>query len=636
MTNIQKKYSHKILLLRTMSERAIPAFVFFALSLIILSCNPNNHHPGLLFKNSDLPALRKNAESEEGKAILRQLRDRLNEPAEALFIGSYASGYAFLYQLSGDIRYADSSRYFTELTFRDSLLFESSRETGEGKGIPLWNSDYKEIYRAPNLIGIALAYDMCYNAWDKQFCKKVAAELAEKGAAVIDGGGKGYNDKAWSNWQGTTKGAGGLAMLAIEKDGVQNIDVPGYLQKASDGMNAHLQWLSTKGWTPEGFNYLRYELCSGVLPFLQVWEHVKGEKIFADKAKWFLPFFTMKSIVRDKKLYIPMYGLGNPWWNTDRWRSGDWVMGMGITPPEFLPSVKWTFDKSFGLEGDSTFNIFKPYDAIFALLNYPFNIETENPGKILEHMWVDSVGGYYIFRNRWKDADDFVITLSSNILAKPASHSFRDAGSFRISGLGADWAVRPEKSQLMEGKNYENHVLVKGATNWPGAKTIYCKSFPEGSGSLVFDMTKSYYGGEHYRDTVNLGIESSRSFAVDYSMKSGVAAVVVVADKFKNGGTKTWQMHTGAGRIEIKKNEFYLRQSDEIFLKGTFLFPPVPEIKFDYLTNTISATSANHFLVVMTIQKGVAPSVWWKSGGFPSSFSVGEQTFAIENNRIQF
>jgi len=608
----------------------------FVLLLVMQSCNQQKNHPHLLFHRADANSLKQNATTEEGQAILIQLKKRLDEPPEALLVGSYAAGYAFLYQLTGEMQYAVKARHYTELTLGDSILFDSSHEATGGKGIPLWNSDYKEIYRAPNVVGIALAYDMCYNTWDKKFREKVAAELAEKGAAIINGGGKGYNDKAWSNWQGTTKGAGGMAMLAIENDGLKNIDVPVYLQKALDGFKAHLEWLSPRGWTPEGFNYLRYELCSGVLPFLQAWQHVKGESLLPEKTKWFLPFFTMQSIVREKNLYNPMYGLGSPWWNTDRWRSGDWAMGMGITPPEFLPAAKWTFDQAFALEGNSTFNIFKPSDAIFALINYPFNLKSENPEKMLDKMWIDQEGGYYIFRNRWRDANDFVITLSSNILAKPASHSFREAGSFRISGLGADWAVRPEKSPVMGGNDSENHVSVPGATNWLGAKTIYCNSFSDGSGSIVLDMTKAYFGGEHYRDSVNLGIEATRSFCVDYGCTDSIGAVIVIADKFNGGETKTWQMHTSEEQIEIKGNEFYLYHSSDISLKGTFLYPQNPEIKFDPVTKTISATSGDHFLVVMTVQASVPPSVAWKTGKFPSSFTVGGKVYVIENNQIQF
>jgi len=615
--------------------RLVSMFAPFFFLLVMQSCNQQKTHPSLLFHRTDVNNLKKNAETEEGQAILIYLKKRLREPPEALLLGSYAAGYAFLYQLTGEMQYAVKSRHYTELTLGDSILFDSGYDITGGKGIPLWNSSYKEIYRAPNVVGIALAYDMCYNVWEHKFRRKVAEELAEKGAAIIDGGGKGYNDKAWSNWQGTTKGAGGMAMLAIENDGMKNINVPVYLQKVLDGFKAHLEWLSPRGWTPEGFNYLRYELCSGVLPFLQAWLHVKGESLFPEKTKWLLPFFTMQSIVREKKLYNPMYGLGSPWWNTDRWRSGDWAMGMGITPTEYLPAAKWTFDQAFALDGDNTFNNFKPSDAIFALINYPFNLKSENPERMLDKSWIDQEGGYYIFRNRWKDANDFVITLSSNILAKPASHSFREAGSFRISGLGADWAVRPEKSHVMGGADYENHVSASGTTNWFGAKTIYCKGFSNGSGSIVLDMTKACYGGRSFRDYVNLGIEATRSFCVDYGCADSIGAVIVIADKFEGGGTKTWQMHTSEEEIEIKGNEFYLHHSAGASLKGTFLYPRAPEIKFDPLTKTISAISGDHFLVVMTIQAGVPPSVACKTGEFPSSFTVGGKIYIIENNKIQ-
>jgi hypothetical protein len=98
---------------------------------------PAGEHPRLLFRKSDLPALRRKARSDEGRAILERLRYLLDgqdgetmtkvfskathaymgggyknmvvdEPGVYTF--SHAAGYGLLYQLTGEKKYADFGR----------------------------------------------------------------------------------------------------------------------------------------------------------------------------------------------------------------------------------------------------------------------------------------------------------------------------------------------------------------------------------------------------------------------------------------------------------------------------------------------------------------------------------------------
>ena len=94
-------------------------------------------HPRLLFRKADVPALRKKAETPEGRAIIARLRHLLDgngetfpenvSPAtkgypgpgkyQGLYISEqgyltigHAAGYGLLYQLTGDKKYADLGR----------------------------------------------------------------------------------------------------------------------------------------------------------------------------------------------------------------------------------------------------------------------------------------------------------------------------------------------------------------------------------------------------------------------------------------------------------------------------------------------------------------------------------------------
>jgi hypothetical protein len=102
-------------------------------------------HPRLLFRKSDLPALRAKAKTPEGEAIINRLRVQLdgakgdsmpklpsgqpntNENAKdgddanvtvGLYTLSHVAGYGLIYQLTGDKKYADLGRKCMELALK--------------------------------------------------------------------------------------------------------------------------------------------------------------------------------------------------------------------------------------------------------------------------------------------------------------------------------------------------------------------------------------------------------------------------------------------------------------------------------------------------------------------------------------
>ncbi len=593
-------------------------------------------HPRLLFTEADIPALKSKSKTPEGIAIISQLEKRLAEPVDALFVGAYAAGYAFLHLLTDNPEYAKLSQQFAEMTINDDVLFQSGDgDTKDPSGIPLWNSNYKEIYRSQNIIGLALAYDLSFHVWDETFRMKIVRELEEKTSLLIDGGGHGYNDKPWSNWQGITKGSGLFAALAISGDSGLSDAFDGYLQKAEEGLKAHLDHLGERGWTPEGFNYLRLALCTGIFPALQAYAHTMQKPLIdANMVDWFLPFFTMNGLVIKDTLYQPMHGTGNFVWNTDRWRSGDWVMGMGTVPAKFLPAILWTFDPVFGLSGDQTFNIFKPYDAIFAMVNYPLDQQPANPAEVLDRVWVDEKAGYYVFRNGWQDENDIVVSIHANKLAKPASHSFRDAGSFRISGLGTHWAIRPVHHEAKVITDFENRVVIENATNWLGAETTHFQKKSDGSGSISLKMDSSYFGGSRLKDKVDLGIKANRSISVDFSGKSGAEALLAIVDRFEGGGDKIWQMFTHEDAVEIVNNQFTISASNGATLRASFVYPPNVELNFDATHKLIKASSSDHFFVIMTLQKGAIPAIDTDFNIWENGAKVGDLEIKFDKDNI--
>lgn len=101
-------------------------------------------HPRLLFRRQDLPALRAKMDKPLGRAAL----ERMNT----------AAGLALKYQLTGDAQYAEQVR---------EKVVEHMADTNNGSKMVrarVWGWRLEQV---------ALAYDMCYDAWDEDFRREV-------------------------------------------------------------------------------------------------------------------------------------------------------------------------------------------------------------------------------------------------------------------------------------------------------------------------------------------------------------------------------------------------------------------------------------------------------------------------------
>ena len=116
-------------------------------------------HPRLLFRKADIPALRKKAETPDGKAIIARLKVILGggeamptvfskEPAvntggknitypPGAFTISHGAGFGMLYQLSGDKKYANLARQCVEKLFEGQVDTDTALQPVDpGHGLP--------------------------------------------------------------------------------------------------------------------------------------------------------------------------------------------------------------------------------------------------------------------------------------------------------------------------------------------------------------------------------------------------------------------------------------------------------------------------------------------------------------------
>ncbi len=146
-------------------------------------------HPRLLFREQDLPELRERMDTPLGRAAMERM--------------DTAAGLAFKYQLTGERDYADRAR---------KLIVKHMDDTSSGsKGVRsrVWGWRLEQV---------ALAYDMCYDAWDEAFRDEVQEYILDWGNRLMDNPSFMHGEIQWhmaSTYPGTIYYGAAMAALAV-------------------------------------------------------------------------------------------------------------------------------------------------------------------------------------------------------------------------------------------------------------------------------------------------------------------------------------------------------------------------------------------------------------------------------------
>lgn len=587
----------------------------------------SQEHPRLAFRKEQLEEIRNKAKTETGKLILNQLKQSLNNEifynGYVLNGGSHAAGYCFLAILNNDQKMANKGWEITQKSIN------KSRET-----------KYRVLELSQLVSGIALAYDLCYPLWSEEQRHSLTNWLANQGLKLTQGGGKDWNNSVISNWNVRARSGGGMALLAIKNEPSEffpnnqffakpdNLDL--FLDTSTRRVIRYLDAaIGDQGFGTEGDLYtaISAEL---MLPFLQAYSNVIGKDLISNsEAAWLIPQSMMRMVLQNGKVYTPAYG---------RHRAGAdgslFSYGLTMLPSEFLPSTFWFFDRYFGKQGDNTFgvNAYLPHTAIYALVGYREDIKRQNPDTFLEKVMVDKQRGLYVFRNQWQDEDDIVASIYLKQEPIRGGWAFPDVGSFRISGLGFNWAIAIEGGKVED----ENVVYLPKASPWRMSLPVAFVDKKNGSG-IVSLKTQDLA-------TKNQRLGLIRSFAVDYSKISGADAIFAITDVFDGDVTanpfqeKIWIMHT-EGKVTINQNKFKIQAPSGASLQGIFVSPTSVKLSYEKTGKggKIMATGGNQFFVVMSLQKNnLPPMKLLNDFGINSTVQIGKQKIRYIGDRIVF
>lgn len=489
-------------------------------------------HPRLFFRKADLPELRRRADTPEGRVILKRLRQQLNgddgesmptsfnpatrayannkfKPAPGTFTISHAAGFGFLYQLTGNAKYADLARQCVEKGF-------AGQRSGDDRYA--WVAPGGELRAGPSIGWTAVAYDLCYDAWSEDFRRKVALAIQDYTDEL---GGEWNNPEKLniremilapkqgpaSNHYGAVVGGCGLAMLAIAGDpGVDAPRVDKYLGVLERNVVRHLSagW-GDGGYYHEGWGASRVGTQGAFLCFLQALRVARGH----DYLNVERPNATNITMVPRVLLVLGPPGhfpyrsnMGPTYGNPDIGRmdqrsgfssGGYFSEGFGAVADRHVPALLWTYNRIFK---DDPFDLASPYPhrAMLALINWPTfrGIEERNPAEVMPLCVRDSLHDHFAFRNRFKDADDIVVTM---LVRNDGSTKPREIMVWGLGGL-----------RLSMGENPRNTPVTRYTPGRDGSASVAMSGF---------------------------------ALAVDYSRASGADAVVVTVGNAPRPITKS-------------------------------------------------------------------------------------------------
>ena len=413
-------------------------------------------HPRLFFRKSDLPELRRRAATAEGQQIIKRLRNLLNgsdgeslpilyNPAKAAYEknsfkaapGAYsissAAGFGFLYQLTGEKKYAELARQCIEKAWEGQRDFDDRYA---------WVAPGGELRAGPSVGWTAVAYDLCYDGWDEAFRTRVAKAIQDYSDTK---GGEWNNPEGitlrkmvlqpkqgpGSNHFGAVAGGCGLAVLAIAGDpGTDKELLAKYAQVLERQVVRHLSagW-GDGGYYKEGWGASQVGTQAGFLCFLQSLKVAAGhDYLNVDRPN--ASFVTMVPralmLIGPPAVYPYRSNMGGTYGSADFHRErggfshgGQFAEGFGAIADKYKPGLLWVYnhivDPDPGRREFDTPSLYS-HRPMLALINWPTfsNVQEQNPAEAMPRVTRDHLYEYCVFRNRWQDADDIVTTVLIN------------------------------------------------------------------------------------------------------------------------------------------------------------------------------------------------------------------------------
>jgi hypothetical protein len=130
--------------------------------------------------------------------------------------------------------------------------------------------------------------------------------------------------------------------------------------------------------------------------------------------------WVMLTVPREGRPDFPKRGAypHNVWDRDGISGGGTFCQGFGAVLDRHKPALLWLYNrvgKEEDEKADAPFDTISPYPhrAILAFVNWPFGMKEGDPIEAIPPAIGDEKFGFYMFRNRWQDEDDVVISVQT-------------------------------------------------------------------------------------------------------------------------------------------------------------------------------------------------------------------------------
>jgi hypothetical protein len=317
-------------------------------------------------------------------------------------------------------------------------------------------------------------------------------------------------------------------------------------------------------------------------------------------------------------------------------------MGFSSVPAEFLPALKYCFDREAGAAGARHFDCTYPFQAAYILMNYPFGVQAQSPAGAFPWALSDPVCGCYVFRDTWKDSQDFLAIAKVRCAAYPGLKRQYVGKAFELDiwGLGQKWVAAPiggaERNPFFGGEDISYHnprprqavlsadmeraFLVAGRPPPRPRAKIKGEPPPIQRNDLLWGADVPMTGA---------GAKGRRHFAADFSGVSGAPGLFVSIDKFQGvvaGRGTAWEL--GVKDVTFAGPKFASGDADGANLSGLIVAPAT--------SRGGRMGAVNESFVVFTIQNGAPPPIKVEGTGLNAKVTVGGQTVSFDGEKIIF
>ena len=337
---------------------------------------------------------------------------------------SHAAGFAFLWVLTEEQRYADLARESVELALRGQRDRDNRYSLVNPGGM---------LRAGPSLACYAMAYDLCYDAWPEEFRRELALYIQnyDGGDTGRDGGSRQtlellcHSPRMFptSNHWGMQVGGATLALLAIKGDpGTDAALISRHLEAVTRNTHALFDsGFGSRGTHSEGHHPTRMT-AAWIGPAMTARRNVLGEDwVTGNPNMEYLCTRWIYEIVRyGDNLHVAMFGrYADPGFSRRGLNGGDFAQGFGYSPREHLPALKWFHENVIDprpLDERDFDAVEYPHHAVQAFVNWPLDVAAMNPADVLwQRVYLDYRKGHVVFRNGWHADSSQDIAVSCSI-----------------------------------------------------------------------------------------------------------------------------------------------------------------------------------------------------------------------------